>query len=76
MNFEACKVNPYTFSFAIGSSCLRQTNAFEESVNKAQNTLFLSTAVYHFSNKAIVQEPAAEVFTPFLTKGLTTSQHC
>ena len=24
----------------------------------------------------VVQEPVTEVFTPFLTKGLTTKKHC
>ena len=48
INFKACKVKPYAFSFAVRSSWQRQSNALERSVGRSPKILPLSTAFFAF----------------------------
>ena len=45
-------LDPYAFRFAIRSSWLRQSNAYDKSVNKAPNILPMFAAASHFPSKA------------------------
>ena len=48
INFDADKLKPYAFNFAIMRSCGKQSKAFDRSVRTAPNVLPLSTEFFHF----------------------------
>ena len=47
INFDAAKLKPYAFNFAIIRSCGRQSKAFERSVRRTPNVLPLSTHFFY-----------------------------
>ena len=48
LRFEAGNVNPYILSFAIRSSWLNQSNAFDKLDIKVQKALLLLSAFFRF----------------------------
>ena len=49
INFDADKLKPYAFNFAIMRSCGGQSDTFERTVRRAPNVLPFSTHFFHFS---------------------------